>query len=88
MKFSSKAIAMIHAHKNNWFDTLPRIKCLAMLVRSSSHQGVPDEDFIKMKSMLFNCIAYEMSHPDHNVHLANKEEFYGYFDEFLEKINY
>lgn len=87
MKFSSKAIAMIHAHKNNWFDILPGIKCLAMLVRSSSHQAVPDEDFIKMKSMLSNCIAYEMSHSDHNVHLANKEEFYKYFNEFLKKIN-
>lgn len=82
MKFSSKAIAMIHANKNNWFDILPKIKCLAMLVRSRSHQGVPDEDFIKMKYMLPNCIAYEMSHPDHNVQLANKEEFCRYFDEF------
>jgi 2-succinyl-6-hydroxy-2,4-cyclohexadiene-1-carboxylate synthase len=86
MKFSPKAIAMIHACKKTWFDTLPSIKCQAMLIRSSSHEGVPDEDFRKMQSMLSNCIAYEMSHPDHNVHLANKEEFYAYFDEFLKRI--
>lgn len=88
MKFSPKALAMIHAYKNKWFDILPNIKCLSLLVRSSSHEGVPDEDFRKMQSMLPNCIAHEMSHPDHNVHLANKEEFYGYFNEFLENINW
>ena len=57
-----------------------------MLVRSSSHEGVSDKDFAKMQSLVSNCIAYEMSHPDHNVHLANKEEFYGYFDGFLKRI--
>jgi len=31
-------------------------------------------------------IAYEVSHPDHNVHLGNKEEFYNYFDEFLNRV--
>lgn len=36
-----------------------------------------------MQSLIPNCIAGEMSHLDHNVHLANKEEFYNYFDEFL-----
>lgn len=87
MKFSPKAIALIHAYKNNWLNLLPSIKALTMLVRSSSHEGVPDEDFRKMQAMIPNCIAYEMSHPDHNVHLANKEEFYGYFDEFLKNIN-
>lgn len=39
-----------------------------------------------MNSLILNCIAREMSHPDHNVHLSNREEFYGYFDEFLRKI--
>jgi hypothetical protein len=40
---------------------------------------------MKMKSLLQNCITYEMSHPDHNAHLANKEEFYVYFNEFFKK---
>lgn len=57
-----------------------------MLIRSSSHDGIPDKDFIKMQSLIPNCIAYEMSHPDYNIHLANKEEFYKYFNEFLERI--
>lgn len=85
-KFSPKAIALIYAHKNNWLNILPKIKCLTMLIRASSHEAVPDEAFEKMQSMLSYCIAFEMSHPDHNVHLANKEEFYGYFDEFLINI--
>jgi 2-succinyl-6-hydroxy-2,4-cyclohexadiene-1-carboxylate synthase len=88
MKFSPKALAMIHAGKNNWLGILPNIKCQAMLIRSSSHEAVPDKDFRKMQSLIPNCIAYEMSHPDHNVHLANKEEFYGYFDIFLKNINW
>lgn len=36
-----------------------------------------------MQSLIQNCIASEMSHSDHNVHLANKEDFYNYFDELL-----
>lgn len=57
-----------------------------MLVRSSNRKDISDEDFIKMQSLIEKYIAYDMSHPDHNVHLANKEEFYGYFDEFLKRI--
>jgi 2-succinyl-6-hydroxy-2,4-cyclohexadiene-1-carboxylate synthase len=36
-----------------------------------------------MQEIMAGCVAREMSHPDHNVHLANVEEFYGYMDEFL-----
>jgi len=86
MMFSTKAMAIIRVNFDNWFDLLPSIKCLAMLVRSSSHEGVSDKDFAKMQSLVSNCIAYEMSHPDHNVHLANKDEFYSYFGEFLKRI--
>lgn len=86
MMFSPQARAIGTVYYEEWFYLLPRIKCLALLIRSSSHEGVPDEDYIKMQSLLPNCIAYEMSHPDHNVQLANKEEFYGYFDEFLKRI--
>jgi 2-succinyl-6-hydroxy-2,4-cyclohexadiene-1-carboxylate synthase len=85
MMFDSKAMAMGITHYQDWFDLLPSIKCLTMLVRSSSHEAVPDEEFIKMQSLIPNCIAYEMSYADHNVHLGNKEEFYGYFDEFLKE---
>lgn len=86
MKFSPNSIALIYAHKKNWFNILPNIRCLTMLARASSHEAVSDEAFRKMQVMLSNCIAFEMSHPDHNVHLENKEEFYGYFDKFLINI--
>jgi 2-succinyl-6-hydroxy-2,4-cyclohexadiene-1-carboxylate synthase len=57
-----------------------------MLVRAKGSEAVTDEDFAKMKSLIPNCVAYEMTNPDHNVHLGNKDEFYGYFDEFLKGI--
>lgn len=83
MMFSSQAMAANSAYRKEWFYLLTDIKCPAMLIRSSSHEGIPDEDFEKMQALLPDCITHEMSHPDHNVHLANKEEFYMYFDEFL-----
>lgn len=86
MMFSPKAKAIGTVYYEEWFHLLTSIKCPALLIRSSSHQGVPDEDYDKMQSLIPNCIAREMSHPDHNVQLANKEEFYGYFDDFLKRI--
>lgn len=86
MMFSSQAIAANLAYYENWFHLLPKIKCPVMLIRASGHEDVPDDDFSKMQSLLSNCIAFDMSHPDHNVHLGNKHEFYGYFDEFLKKV--
>lgn len=83
MLFSAKAMTAIREYYEDWFHLLPSIKCLVLLIKSSDPEGVPDEDYNKMKSMLSNCIPRKMSHPDHNVHLANKEEFYKYFDEFL-----
>lgn len=41
-----------------------------------------------MQSLPSNCVYHEMSHPYHNVHLGNKEEFYEYFDDFLKKHKY
>ena len=85
MMFSSQAIAANIAYYENWFHLLPEIKCPVMLLRSSSQEAVTDEDFAKMQSLLPNCMAFEVSLPDHNVHLSNKQEFYRYFDEFLIK---
>lgn len=87
MMFSSQAMAANIAYDENWFHLLPSIKCPTLLIRSRSHEAVPDEDFTKMQSVISNCMAHEMSDPNHNVHLSNKEEFYGYFDEFLSSIN-
>ena len=86
MMFSSQAMAANSAFNEDWFNLLPKIKSPALLVKSKGNASVPMEEFEKMKSLIPNCLAYEMSHPDHNVHLANKEEFYGYFDEFLKRI--
>lgn len=86
MLFSPKAMAINVAHYEDWFQLLPNIKCLVLLIRANSHEAVPDGDFIKMQSLISNCLAYEISHPDHNVHLGSKEEFYKYFEEFLKSI--
>ena len=86
MMFSSQAMAAGRAHDVDWFHLLPRIQCPVLLIRAKSHEAIPDEDFLKMQSLIQNCIAQEMSHTDHNVHLGNKEEFYAYFNAFLKKI--
>lgn len=86
MLFSSRAMAANIAHDRDWYHLLPAVKCPVLLIRSNSHEAVPDEDFARMQSMLAECLAYEVSDPDHNVHLGNKEEFYGYFDEFLRSM--
>ena len=83
MMFSTQAIAANIAYDANWFSILPEIKCPVLLVRARGSHAVSDENFSKMKSLIRNCLAREMSHPDHNVYLANKEESYDYFDEFL-----
>jgi len=87
MMFSSQAMAANIAHDVDWFDLLPRITCPVLLIRARGGAAVPDQDFLKMQSLLADCVAREMSHPDHNVHLSNEAEFYGYFDEFLRRIS-
>lgn len=86
MMFSSQAIAANIAYYEDWFDLLPKINCPVLLIRAKGNDAVSDEDFIKMKSRIANCMAHEVSNPDHNVHLGNKEEFYAYFDEFLARL--
>ena len=85
MLFSPQAMAAGIAYDKDWFKLLSDIKCITLLIRSMSHEAVSDEDFSRMQVLLSNCLAYEISHPDHNVHLGNKEEFYGYFDELLKR---
>lgn len=86
MMFSSQAMASGIANDEDWFHLLPSLKCLVLLIRACNHEAISDEDFSCMQSLIPNCIAHEVSHPDHNVHLGNKEEFYTYFDEFLNRI--
>ena len=89
MMFSEQAVAAYIAYYESWFHILPDIHCPVMLMRSSSHEAVSDEDFAKMQSMLPNCVmAVESSDPDHNVQLSNKQQFYEYFDAFLMKSQF
>ena len=85
MMFSSQAMAANIAYYQKWFDLLPKIQCPVMLVRAGGHEAVSDDDFNRMRSLLSDCMAFEMSHPDHNVYSGNREEFYRYFDSFLNK---
>jgi hypothetical protein len=73
MMFSSQAIAANIAYYEDWCHLLPRIKCPVMLVKARGGDEVTDEDFLKMKTMIPNCIVYEVSNPDHNVHLGNND---------------
>jgi 2-succinyl-6-hydroxy-2,4-cyclohexadiene-1-carboxylate synthase len=86
MRFSSQAMAAGIAYDVDWFHLLPKIQCPVLLIRAQGGEAVSDEDFAKMQALISNCLAREMSHPDHNVHLGNKAEFYGYFDEFLKRV--
>lgn len=85
MMFSSQAMAAYRTYYTNWYHLLPKIKCLVLLIRAKGSGAVSDKDFDKMQSLLSYCLAYEMKNPDHNVHIADKEEFYKYFDMFLEE---
>ncbi|HUW40717.1 MAG TPA: alpha/beta hydrolase, partial [Rectinemataceae bacterium] len=80
------AIAANIAHYAAWYDLLPRLSCPVMLLRAKGNDAVPDEDFSRMRDTIPNCKAYEVSNPDHNVHLGDKEEFYSHFDDFLSRI--
>jgi pimeloyl-ACP methyl ester carboxylesterase len=86
MMFSSQAMAANIANYEEWFDLLPSIKCPVMLIKANRSEAVTEKDFTKMISLIRNCKAYEMTNPDHNVHLSNKDEFYKYFDELLLRI--
>jgi pimeloyl-ACP methyl ester carboxylesterase len=86
MLFSAQAMAATIAYYQDWFDLLPKIKCPVLLVRAGGQGAVTDEDFSRMQAMIPDCLAFDMSDPDHNVHLSNPEEFYGYFDKLLGKV--
>lgn len=86
MMFSSQAVAANIAYEENWFHLLPSLECLVLLIRAKGSGAVSDEEFAKMQSLLPNYLAREILHHDHNVHLGNKEEFYRFFDEFLNSI--
>ncbi|MNC29604.1 N-formylmaleamate deformylase [compost metagenome] len=83
MLFSPQAMAANMAYNEDWYHLLPDIKCPTLLIRARNSEGVSDDVYVKMQSLLSDCSAFEMSHPDHNVHLGNPDEFYACFDRFL-----
>ena len=87
MMYSNQAIAANIAYYQAWYNLLPKIKCPVMLAKANNEEIVPKKDFSRMASMIENCMTFEMSNSDHNIHLANKNEFYNFFDRFLNKIN-
>ena len=84
--FSPQAMAKNVVNDTDWFHLLPQIKCPVLLLRAKKGGAVTDGDFAKMQSLLINSMACEASNPNHNVHLSDKEEFYGYFDAFLRTL--
>ncbi len=86
MMFSAQAMAANIAYEENWFRLLPGIQCPVLLIRATGSDAVSDADFAKMQSLIPHCTAREIQHPDHNVHLANKEVFYSYFDVWLKEL--
>ena len=85
MMFSPDAMAVGIGQYVGWYHLLPQIKCPVLLIRSQSHEAVPDGEYARMQALIADCTAREMAHPDHNVHLADKEQFYGYMDEFFNR---
>lgn len=86
MMFSAQAVAANMAYYEDWSGLLPDIGCPALILRSGSHEAVPDADFERMRSLLPDCLALEVSGADHNVHLSDPEEFYACFDRFLARV--
>lgn len=84
MMFSPMAMARNIAEYTDWFNLLPMIKCATLLMRAKGSGAVSDEDFSEMRRKIKNSEAYDIDTDDHNVHLANKEQFYGYMDKFLD----
>jgi pimeloyl-ACP methyl ester carboxylesterase len=86
MMFSSQAIAANIAQYRDWFDLLTKIECPVMMIRARGGAAVPDADFSRMKALIPDCVAFEVSEPDHNVYLASRDEFYGHMDSFLGRL--
>ncbi len=84
MMFSPMAMARNIAEYTDWFDLLPKIQCRTTLIRAKGSEAVSDNDFIKMRKAINSCNTFDIDTNDHNVHLANKVQFYKYMDRFLD----
>lgn len=85
--FSKQALAAYRANDYDWMDLLPQILCKTLLIKSAGEGAVTNQDFMEMEACLKDVTVYTMSNENHNVHLAEKEEFYQIFDQFLSNID-
>ena len=83
MLFSSEAMSVGIGQYVSWYHLLPQIRCPVLLVRSNSHEAVPDYDYARMQALIADCVSCEMACKDHNVHLSDPKQFYDYMDQFL-----
>ncbi len=88
LRFSPQATIANAEYYKSWYDVLPKLRCPVLLISAGNYVVLPKKDYDRMKSLIPDCIAHVMSHPDHNVQLANQEEFYGYFDELLARVSH
>lgn len=86
LRFSPQATIANAEYYQGWYHILPKLRCPVLLISAGSFSVIPKADYEKMKSLIPDCIAHVMSDPDHNVQLANQEEFYSYFDELLARV--
>jgi 2-succinyl-6-hydroxy-2,4-cyclohexadiene-1-carboxylate synthase len=85
--FSKQALAAYRANDYDWMDLLPQISCKTLLIKSAGEGAVTKQDFMEMEACLKDVTVYTMSNENHNVHLAEKEEFYQIFYQFLSNID-
>ncbi|RFZ76312.1 alpha/beta hydrolase [Lacrimispora amygdalina] len=84
--FSKQALGAYRANEYDWLDLLPQISCKTLLIKSAGEESVTKQDLLDMEACLKDATVYTMSNTNHNVHLAEKEEFYRIFDQFLNTL--
>ncbi len=84
--FSKQALGAYRANEYGWLDLLPQISCKTLLIKSAGEESVTKQDLLDMEACLKDATVYIMSNTNHNVHLAEKEEFYRIFDQFLNTL--
>lgn len=84
--FSRQAIAANIEYEVSWYHLLPNIQCPVTLITAKNGEAVPKTELEKMESLIPKCKVYEIPNPDHFVHKSVPDEFYSYFDKFLNAL--
>ncbi|MCL1898268.1 MAG: alpha/beta hydrolase, partial [Micrococcales bacterium] len=59
MMFDSRAIVSGLNQDLDWYHWLPSIKCPTLIVRAKNSEAVPDQELVKLRSGLSNCMVRE-----------------------------